>query len=132
MERVLRDVGLWDEVQNRLGSSALALSGGQQQRLCFARALALEPEVLLLDEPCSALDPLASGVVEDLILRLRGRYTIVVVTHNLGQARRLADAIGFFSTVHGIGKLIEHGSVAQVFEAPEAELTATFVRGGRS
>ena len=92
IESALRDVGLWDEVKDRLDSPALALSGGQQQRLCIARALALEPEVLLLDEPCSALDPISSGVVEDLIAALRGRYTVVIVTHNLAQARRIADA----------------------------------------
>jgi|GEM_PF-33568 len=132
VERVLHDIGLWTEMHDRLDTSALALSGGQQQRLCFARALALEPEVLLLDEPCSALDPLASGVVEDLILQLRGRYTIVIVTHNLGQARRLAEEVGFFSTVQGVGKLIEHGPIDQLFKVPQAALTADYVRGVRS
>ena len=96
IERVLREVGLWEEVRDRLHSSALSLSGGQQQRLCIARALALNPEILLMDEPCSALDPIAAGVVEDLDTRLRGRYTVVIVTHNLAQARRIANFAAFF------------------------------------
>src|SRR5690606_20097286 len=96
IEQTLRDVGLWEEVRDRLHTSALSLSGGQQQRLCIARALALDPAILLMDEPCSALDPIASGIVEDLISRLRGRYTIVIVTHNLAQARRIANYAAFF------------------------------------
>ncbi|MBE0468611.1 MAG: ATP-binding cassette domain-containing protein [Methyloprofundus sp.] len=91
VQQALQDVGLWAEVKDRLEASALALSGGQQQRLCIARALALKPKVLLMDEPCSALDPISSAVVEDLIKRLRGRYTIIIVTHNLAQAKRIAN-----------------------------------------
>ncbi len=130
-ERVLRDVGLFDEVADRLDAPALHLSGGQQQRLCIARALALEPEVLLLDEPCSALDPIASGVVEDLIVGLRGRYTIVLVTHNLAQARRVADEVAVFWQVDGAGALLEHGSTKQIFEAPRDETVAAYLRGAR-
>ena len=96
MQQVLQDVGLWEEVKDRLESSALALSGGQQQRLCIARALALKPKVLLMDEPCSALDPISPAVVEDLITSLRGRYTVIIVTHNLAQAKRIANYAGFF------------------------------------
>lgn len=131
IERALLDVGLWHEVKDRLDRSALALSGGQQQRLCLARALALEPEALLLDEPCSALDPLSSGVVEDLILSLRGRYTVVVVTHNLAQARRIADDAAFFWTEDGTGRLIESGSARRVLENPEHELTRHYAAGTR-
>jgi len=128
-ERALRDVGLWDEVKDRLESPALALSGGQQQRLCIARALVLEPEVLLMDEPCSALDPIASGVVEELIVGLRGRVTVLIVTHNLAQARRVADWAALFWKKGEAGCLIEHGAVQQIFEAPTQELTASYVRG---
>lgn len=131
METTLRDVGLWDEVKDRLNSPALALSGGQQQRLCIARSLALAPEVLLMDEPCSALDPLSSGVVEDLIVNLRGRYTILIVTHNLAQARRIADHAAFFWIQNGAGRLIEAGSAKQIFEKPRDPLTAAYVNGMR-
>ena len=131
VERALRGVGLWEEVRDRLEAPALELSGGQQQRLCLARALALEPEVVLLDEPCSALDPIASGVVEDLIASLRGRYTVVIVTHNLAQARRLADRVAFFWVRDGAGRLIEEGTAEQVLAAPRDELTAAYVRGVR-
>lgn len=131
IEQVLRDVGLWDEVHDRLHSSALRLSGGQQQRLCIARALALRPEILLMDEPCSALDPLASGVVEDLITRLRGRYTIVIVTHNLAQARRIANYAAFFWVKGQVGRLVEFGRCQQIFESPIHELTAAYVNGAR-
>ncbi len=131
VEKGLRDVGLWDEVKDRLDSSALALSGGQQQRLCLARALVLGPEVLLLDEPCSALDPISSGVIEDLIVRLRGRITLVVVTHNLAQARRIADEAALFWLREGTGKLIEHGSVRQLFESPQQKITAEYISGVR-
>ena len=131
VEDVLRDVGLWDEVKDRLKTSALSLSGGQQQRLCLARALALKPEVLLMDEPCSALDPISSQVVEDLIASLRGRYTVLVVTHNLAQAKRIADNVALFWVADGAGQLIEFGSVAQIFESPQHPLTAAYVSGRR-
>jgi len=131
VEAVLRQVGLWDEVKDRLGAPALDLSGGQQQRLCLARALALDPEVILLDEPCSALDPISSGVVEDMIAALRGRYTTVIVTHNLAQARRLADDVAMFWTRDGVGTLVEHGAAANLFETPASEITAAYIRGAR-
>jgi phosphate transport system ATP-binding protein len=131
IETVLQDVGLWDEVKDRLDSPALALSGGQQQRLCIARALALSPTVLLMDEPCSALDPLSSGVVEDLIVSLRSRYTVVIVTHNLAQARRIADDAALFWVQNGAGRLIETGTATQLFEEPRDPLTAAYVSGMR-
>lgn len=131
IESALVDVGLWDEVKDRLKQPAAALSGGQQQRLCIARALALAPEVVLLDEPCSALDPISSAVVEDLIVGLKERYTVVIVTHNLQQARRIADRVAFFWMVDGRGRLVESGPCRQVFEAPRDELTAAYVRGAR-
>ena len=130
-EQVLRDVGLWDEVCDRLDTAALSLSGGQQQRLCIARALALNPQILLMDEPCSALDPIASGVVEDLICRLRGRYTIVIVTHNLAQARRIANYAAFFWVKERAGQLVEFGRCQHIFESPTHELTAAYVNGAR-
>jgi phosphate transport system ATP-binding protein len=130
-ERSLRDVGLWDEVGDRLETSALGLSGGQQQRLCIARAIALEPSVLLMDEPCSALDPISSGVVEDLIERLRGTYTVVIVTHNLAQARRIANYAGFFWVQQRVGTLIEFGRSRAIFDTPLHELTAAYVNGTR-
>ena len=131
MERNLQQVGLWNEVKDRLDQPAQALSGGQQQRLCLARAMALTPEVLLLDEPCSALDPLSSGIVEDLIVSLRGRYTIVIVTHNLAQARRIADHVAIFWSVDGTGQLIENGSAQNIFESPQHQLTAAYISGAR-
>jgi len=131
VENTLRAVGLWNEVKDRLKSPALALSGGQQQRLCIARALTLKPEVLLMDEPCSALDPLSSGVVEDLIANLRPQYTVVIVTHNLAQARRIADNVALFWVQEGAGRLIEYGAVKQIFESPKESLTAAYVGGVR-
>lgn len=131
IELALRDVGLWEEVKDRLRASALALSGGQQQRLCLARALVLQPEVLLMDEPCSALDPISGGVVEDLITTLRGRYTIVVVTHNLSQARRIADDAALFWLQEGAGRLIESGPARRLFESPQHPLTNAYVTGMR-
>ena len=131
VEAALRAVGLWDEVQDRLDASAAGLSGGQLQRLCIARTLALDPEVLLLDEPCSALDPLASGTVEDLICRLRGRYTIAIVTHNLAQARRIADFVAVFWTQDGCGRLIEFGAAREIFHRPKQALTAAYIAGVR-
>jgi len=130
-EIALRRVGLWDEVKDRLNAPASCLSGGQQQRLCIARALALDPEVLLMDEPCSALDPIASGVVEDLIASLRGKYTVVVVTHNLAQARRIADDVAMFWVSDGAGTVVESGTARQVFESPGSEITAAYLRGER-
>lgn len=129
IETALRDVGLWEEVSDRLDTQALALSGGQQQRLCIARALVLRPSVLLMDEPCSALDPISSGVVEELIQRLRGRYTVVIVTHNLAQARRIANYAAFFWMKEHVGKLIEFGQCRPLFETPEHPLTAAYVSG---
>ncbi len=129
IEDVLKDVGLWSEVSDRLDSPALALSGGQQQRLCIARALVLEPEVLLMDEPCSALDPISSKVVEELIGRLRGRLTVVIVTHNLAQARRIANYAAFFWMTERVGKLIEFGQCIELFESPQNKLTQAYVSG---
>ena len=131
LERALEDVGLFDEVAERLDEPALRLSGGQQQRLCLARALALQPEVVLLDEPTSALDPRGAGVVEDAIAALRGRYTVVVVTHNLAQARRLADRVALLWWLEGAGRLIEVGETAQIFEQPRESLTREYVEGVR-
>lgn len=128
-EQALRDVGLWDEVKDRLDSSAMELSGGQQQRLCIARALVLKPDILLMDEPCSALDPMSSAVVEELITRLRGRYTIVIVTHNLAQAKRVANYAGFFWMTERVGKLIEFGQSQRLFEAPAHALTRAYISG---
>lgn len=129
IEEVLNEVGLWDEVKDRLDNSALALSGGQQQRLCIARALTLEPSILLMDEPCSALDPISSATVEKMIKRLSGRYTIVIVTHNLAQARRIANYAAFFWMKEKVGKLIEFGQCHPLFESPKDPLTAAYVSG---
>ncbi len=129
--RSLVDVGLWEEVRDRLDAPALALSGGQQQRLCIARAIALQPDILLMDEPCSALDPISSTIVEDLIASLRGSYTIVIVTHNLAQARRIANYAGFFWVKDRAGVLIEFDHCQRIFESPRQELTAAYVGGRR-
>lgn len=126
-EQVLQDVGLWDEVKGRLRSSALQLSGGQQQRLCLARALALQPQVLLMDEPCSALDPMATAKIDALINQLRGRYTIVMATHNLAQARRLADQLAVFWVRNGAGELIAYGPTDSVFARPTDPVAAAFL-----
>jgi len=128
-ESVLHDTGLWDEVKERLDAPALSLSGGQQQRLCIARALALQPEVLLLDEPCSALDPMATEVIEKLMAGFGGRLTIVVVTHNLAQARRISDYAAFFWMKNGRGRLVEYGPSHQIFDAPQDALTEAYVNG---
>ncbi len=131
MESVLREVGLWNEVSDRLHKSAIALSGGQQQRLCIARALALEPETILFDEPCSALDPIASGVVEDLIHSLRGKLSVVIVTHNLAQARRIADRAAVFWVRDGAGTMVEEGPGERVFSAPADPDAALYLSGAR-
>jgi phosphate transport system ATP-binding protein len=129
IEAVLREVGLWEEVHDRLHTPALHLSGGQQQRLCIARALVLEPEILLMDEPCSALDPISSRVVEELIRSLRGRLTVIIVTHNLAQARRIGDFSAFFWTHERVGRLIEFGPTKVIFDSPLHELTKAYVTG---
>lgn len=131
VERVLNEAGLWDEVKDRLHAPAQALSGGQQQRLCIARALTLRPDLLLMDEPCSALDPIASGVVEDLIAQLKERYSVLIVTHNLAQARRISDRCGVFWVRGGTGRLVECGATSCVFECPSDPVTAAYVQGRR-
>ncbi len=125
VERTLRQAALWDEVKDRLGSSALGLSGGQQQRLCIARALAVQPEVLLMDEPASALDPIATAKIEDLIHELKERYTIVIVTHNMQQAARVSDQTAFFY----MGELVEVGPTERIFTNPEEQRTEDYVTG---
>lgn len=131
VEKYLRDVGLWNEVKDRLSQLATSLSGGQQQRLCMARALCLKPEVLLMDEPCSSLDPLSSGLVEDLIVELGKTYAIAIVTHNLAQARRITDYVAFFWWEEGVGRLIEQGSGKEFFSSPQHEITKSYIAGER-
>jgi phosphate transport system ATP-binding protein len=125
VEQVLRRAALWDEVKDRLDRSATSLSGGQQQRLCIARALAVSPEVLLMDEPASALDPIATQKIEELIYELKERYTIVIVTHNMQQAARVSDRTGFFY----MGRLIEFGDTEQIFTRPMHEQTEAYITG---
>lgn len=127
--QALQAAGLWEEVKGRLDESALSLSGGQQQRLCIARALAMEPKVLLMDEPCSSLDPIATRVIEDLIVKLADDRTIVVVTHNLAQARRISDHTALFWYQDGSGRLIEAGPTKQMFEEPKESLTQAYIEG---
>jgi phosphate transport system ATP-binding protein len=129
LERVLRDVGLWAEVQQRLNLQAGSLSGGQQQRLCIARALALEPDVLLFDEPCSALDPISTQVIERLICSLKGRYTMLMVTHNLAQARRMADSVTVCWSTEGCGCVIESGTSGDVFGNSSNALVQAYCQG---
>ena len=124
-EQSLRGAYLWDEVKDKLKDSGASLSGGQQQRLCIARALAVEPEVLLMDEPCSALDPTATAKIEELMTNLKDRYTIIIVTHNMQQASRVADFTAFFY----LGKLIEFNETANLFENPREELTERYITG---
>jgi len=124
-EQSLRMAALWDEVKDRLNAPAVSLSGGQQQRLCIARALAVQPEVLLMDEPASALDPLATSKIEDLILELKKDYTIVIVTHNMQQAARASDFTAFFY----LGELVEFGPTAQIFTSPKQKRTEDYVTG---
>ena len=125
VERSLKRAALWDEVKNRLHESALGLSGGQMQRLCIARAVANEPEVILMDEPCSALDPIATGKIEDLIVELKKNYTIVIVTHNMQQATRISDRTAFFY----LGKLIEYSDTKSLFTNPSEKQTEDYVTG---
>jgi phosphate transport system ATP-binding protein len=125
IERTLEQTALWDEVKDRLETSAVGLSGGQQQRLCIARALAVEPEVLLMDEPASALDPIATAKIEELIDELKESYTIVIVTHNMQQAIRVSDFTAFFY----LGELIEHGATEQLFTRPARRATEDYVTG---
>ncbi len=125
VERALRHAALWDEVKDRLQDSGLALSGGQQQRLCIARALAVEPEVLLMDEPASALDPIATAKIEDLVSELRNELTIVIVTHNMQQAARVSQRTGFFY----MGRLVEVGDTTQIFTRPKERETEDYITG---
>lgn len=125
VEKSLRDAAIWEELKDRLNKSALGLSGGQQQRLCIARALAVEPEVILLDEPTSALDPISTSKIEDLLLELKKRYTIVIVTHNMQQAVRISDKTAFFL----LGELIESGDTQKIFSMPEDKRTEDYITG---
>ncbi len=125
IENALRSAALWDEVKDRLHASAFGLSGGQQQRLCIARAIANQPEILLMDEPCAALDPLATLKIEELLMELKKQYTIVIVTHNMSQATRCSDRTAFMY----LGKLIEYGPTMQIFEDPKEPQTEAYVTG---
>ncbi len=125
VEKSLKSSALWSEVSDRLDDNAVSLSGGQQQRLCIARALAIEPEVLLMDEPCSALDPIATSKIEDLIHDLKEEYTVIIVTHSMQQAARVSDNTGFLY----LGELIEFGDTKQIFEKPGEELTEKYITG---
>jgi phosphate transport system ATP-binding protein len=125
VERSLKRAGLWDEVKDRLPESGTALSGGQQQRLCIARAIAVEPEVILMDEPCSALDPIATARIEELIAELRGRYAIVIVTHSMQQAARVSQRTAFFH----LGKMVEYGKTSEIFTNPREERTKDYITG---
>jgi phosphate transport system ATP-binding protein len=135
VERSLRQAALWDEVKDRLDKSALGLSGGQAQRLCIARTLAVEPDVVLMDEPCSALDPIATGAIEDLMMSIKNEYTIVVVTHNMQQAGRVSDRTAFFSVLVDsdndtrTGVLVEYGPTQQIFMNPKDPRTEAYVTG---
>lgn len=125
VEESLQRVALWDEVKDRLKNSAMDLSGGQQQRLCIARTIAVKPEVILMDEPCSALDPIATLKIEELISELKERYTIIIVTHNMQQAARVSDSTAFFY----MGQLIEHGETKKIFTNPEKRETEDYITG---
>ena len=135
VEKALRQAALWDEVKDRLKKSAMGLSGGQQQRLCIARAIAVEPEVVLMDEPCSALDPIATARIEDLMQELRSEFTILIVTHNMQQAARVSDRTAFFTTEVNAesdtrtGLLVEYGPTDQIFSAPTDERTENYITG---
>lgn len=125
VEKALHDAALWDEVKDRLNSSAFGLSGGQQQRLCIARALAVQPEVILMDEPASALDPIATQKIEELVVLLKKDYTIVIVTHNMQQASRVSDRTAFFM----LGKLVEYNPTQKMFQNPDEKLTEDYITG---
>ena len=125
VEKALHDAALWDEVKDRLNTSAFGLSGGQQQRLCIARALAVQPEVILMDEPASALDPIATQKIEELVVELKRDYTIVIVTHNMQQAARVSDRTAFFM----LGKLIEYNPTQKMFQNPDEKLTEDYITG---
>ncbi len=125
VEQSLRDASIWDELKDRLKKDALGLSGGQQQRLCIARALAVEPEVILLDEPTSALDPISTSHIEDLLVTLREKYTIIIVTHNMQQAARISDNTAFFL----LGEIIEYGDTEQLFNVPKDKRTEEYITG---
>jgi len=135
VERALRQAALWDEVKNRLNMSGQSLSGGQAQRLCIARTIAVEPEVVLMDEPASSLDPIATGAIEDLMRELKSRYTIVIVTHNMQQATRVSDRTAFFSVLADkqsdtrTGVLVEYGPTEQIFQDPQDSRTQAYVTG---
>ncbi|HEX4441226.1 MAG TPA: phosphate ABC transporter ATP-binding protein PstB [Thermoanaerobaculia bacterium] len=125
IEKALKQAAIWDEVKDRLDTSAMGLSGGQQQRLCIARAIAVEPEVILMDEPCSALDPIATGKVEELIYELKRDYTIVIVTHNMQQAARVSESTAFFM----MGRLVEHDRTEKIFTNPGGRITEDYITG---
>ena len=125
VERSLRNAAIWDELKNRLKKSALGLSGGQQQRLCIARALAVEPEVILMDEPTSALDPISTSKIEDLVIDLKNKYTIIMVTHNMQQATRVSDKTAFFL----LGDMIEYGDTEELFSMPKDKRTEDYITG---
>ena len=125
VEKSLKDAALWDEVKDRLNDSAMGLSGGQQQRLCIARSLAIKPEIILMDEPCSSLDPIATAKIEDLIGELKKNYTVIIVTHNMQQAARVSDYTAYMY----LGKMIEYGDTTQIFENPKEELTEKYITG---
>ncbi|WP_416909305.1 MAG: phosphate ABC transporter ATP-binding protein PstB [Polymorphobacter sp.] len=125
VEQSLRRAGLWEEVKDRLGESGTAMSGGQQQRLCIARAIAVDPEVILMDEPCSALDPIATARIEELIDELRGRYAIIIVTHNMQQAARVSQKTAFFH----LGTMVEYGDTSMIFTNPSEPRTKDYITG---
>ena len=125
VERTLTEVGLWDEVRDKLGESGLALSGGQAQRLCIARAMAMDPDVILMDEPTSALDPISTGMVEELVTKISGTHTVIIVTHNMQQATRVSNMTAFFY----LGELVEFAPTAQLFSAPKEKRTEDYLTG---
>jgi len=125
VEKALKDSALWEEIKNRLNEPALSLSGGQQQRLCIARAVAVEPEVILMDEPCSALDPVATAKIEDLMTVLKQSYTVIIVTHNMQQAARVSEFTGFFM----LGEVVEFDTTERIFTAPSNKLTEDYITG---